>query len=155
ALAEVHPRGQSEADDECCGNRSAGSQECFVATSKLSETVAGRRRAGLHRLVVQITLDLAAQGSGRLVTPVAVLFQAFHHDPVEFASDVFAQSGRLSVTTGGNRRQRVAGAELGAGLLRLFFADDSQHFVEGRLVEPYPLKRRRASEQLIEQDTKR
>src|SRR5262249_37687176 len=66
-----------------------------VLARELTEFVAGRRRARLDRLVLQIALPVAGKAVGRFVTPRAVLVQTTHPDPVQLAAHQRPQPSRL------------------------------------------------------------
>ena len=66
-----------------------------VPPGELPQPVAGRRRAGQHRLVGQVALHVRGEAVGRLVPAAAVLLQGLHHDPVQLAADQPAQLRRL------------------------------------------------------------
>ena len=76
-----------------------------VLARELPQPVAGRRRARLHRLVVQVALDVPGQPAGRLVPPRPVLLQALHHDPVELAAHQLRQPRRLGLPRRRDLRQ--------------------------------------------------
>ena len=49
----------------------------------ISELRSWRRMAGLDRLVVQITLQVAGQAVGRFVPAASILVQRLHDDPIK------------------------------------------------------------------------
>ena len=109
-------------------NAAAVARPAPVPPGELPQPIPGRRRAGLHRLVGQVALEVARQAVGRLVSPVAVLLQRLHHDPVQLAAHQPAQPRRLDV----RGRPRSLGsssvrAQPRARPRRLLLADDPQH----------------------------
>ena len=131
-------------------------QDLLVPAGQLPQPIAGRGRAGLHRLVRQVALEVAGEAVGRLVAAAAVLLQRLHHDPVQLAAHQSGQPGRLGLPLG--RRVARAGpdrAQPRARLRRLLLADDPQQLVEGRLLQPLWLEGRRAGQQLVEQHAQR
>ncbi|HVC95978.1 MAG TPA: hypothetical protein VND64_19980, partial [Pirellulales bacterium] len=63
------------------------------------EVVHALKRVGVvgaeRGFVMEIALDVMRQAVGRLITPVAVLLQALHRDPIELALDQPAKLLRL------------------------------------------------------------
>jgi hypothetical protein len=112
------------------------------------------RRTGFHRLIGQVTLHVAGQRVGRLIAARTLLLQAFHHDPIQLASQKSRQFGRLRPPRRGDGCQRFAGAQPRARPRRLLLADDTQNLQQGILPQPLAVNRRRAGQQLIEQHTK-
>jgi hypothetical protein len=66
-----------------------------VSTAKQHPHRPGLASALAHRLVGELTLNIAGQVVGRLVAPRTVFFQGFHHDPVQLASQESRQFRRL------------------------------------------------------------
>ena len=62
-----------------------------------------RARVELDRLIGEVSLEVAGQGVGRLVSLGPVLLKRLHHDPVELAADQLRELGRLHVTLGRDR----------------------------------------------------
>ena len=123
----------------------------LVPPHELPQPVAHRRRARLHRLVVQVVLEVHRQAVGRLVAPRPVLLQRLHHDPVEVALDQQGQPGRLRPAAGRDFRQPLRRREPPARLLRLFLANDPQELVDRDLAQPLPLERRRAGQEFVQE----
>ena len=88
----------------------------LVPPGELAEAVPRRRRARLHRLVVQVALHVRREAVGRLVAAVAVLLQRLHHDPVQLAAHQLRQLRRLRASVRGQGRQALRRAQLGARL---------------------------------------
>ena len=120
----------ARADDRRRGQRR------LVPPGELAEAIPRRRRAGLHRLVVQVALDVGRQAVGRLVAAVAVLLQApsSRSSPARRAPACVSLAGsvcRLAAIDGSVSLER---AQPRARLGRLLLADDPQHLVERRLL---------------------
>ena len=132
--------------------RAAARTRPLVPPHELPQPVAGRRRAGLHRLVGQVALHVRRQAVGRLVAAVAVLLQRLHHDPVQLAAHQPAQLRRLRAAVGRDRGQLLGRAQPRARPRRLLLADDPQHL---RRRPPRSSRflgeRRRAGQQLVQE----
>ena len=96
-----------------------------VSLEKLSQPIAPRRRASLHRLVVQKAHQVHRHAVGRFIAAIAVLFERLHHDPVQFALELVRELPRLGVAASGDRGKRLAAGQLGAGLGRILFPNNS------------------------------
>ena len=57
------------------------------------------RRTRFDRLIVQVTFNIGGQSVRGLVTPVAVLVQGLHHQPVEFARQRILQLAGVDAAT--------------------------------------------------------
>ena len=99
-------------------------------------------------------MHVDSEGAGRLVTAVAILFEGLHHNPVEIAANFFRQLS-LAPAFAGPRRSPVAVSTCPAACwvwaapLR---GSAAGHLVIARLVQPFVGQRRRAGQQLVEQD---
>jgi len=110
-----------------------------------------RRRPGLDRLVVQVTLHVPGEIRGRLVTPRAVLFQGLHHDPVQVAAELATKTPCVHAAVRGDGRDRLCIQRAQAMARRgwLFLPDHAADFVEAGLAEPLVIKRRAAGQKLV------
>jgi len=138
------------------GDENHGGQRRPVAPGELPQPVPRRRRTGLHRLIVQVALHIHREAVGGLVTPVAVLFQRLHHDPVQLAAAEPAQLPRIALPLrrhGCRRLPQRADARARPG--RLLLADDAADFVKIRRAQPLLVKRRRAGQQFIQEHAQR
>jgi hypothetical protein len=61
-----------------------------------------------------VPLHVLGEAVGRLVTPVSVLFQRLHHDPVQLATQQAGQLRRLHPSVRGQGRQALRRAQLDA-----------------------------------------
>ena len=73
--------------------------------------IAGRRRARLDRLVLQVPAQIGRQPVGRFIAPVAVLLDRLHHDPVQLSPHQPAQLLRLDVPARRDRGQPLGRRE--------------------------------------------
>src|SRR5262249_37913779 len=69
----------------------------LVPPGELAAAIPRRRRAGQHRVILQIAVHVRRQGAGGLVAAVAVLLQALHHDPVQLPAEQLAQPPRIAL----------------------------------------------------------
>src|SRR5262245_4422707 len=94
--------------------------------------------------------DVGGQRAGRFVTPIAVLFQGLHHNPVELSAYILAKPGWFGMAIGCDRWQGCARAESRAGSWRVLFADDPQRFVKCFRLQALLFEWRVAGKQLVE-----
>jgi hypothetical protein len=97
--ADDGARDEEQQKTDCDGQWNA------MPARELPKPIPRRWRTGLHWLVVQVSLQVGGEGSGRFVAAIAVLFEGLHHDPVELAADQFAEAGGLRVAEGSDRSQ--------------------------------------------------
>lgn len=106
-----------------------------MSPCKFAVSIPRRRWTCLNWLVVQMSLDIARQSVGRLVSATSVLLQSFHHDPIQLPADQLRQCGRRGVPKGSDACRGFGGANPRTGPLRLVLANNSTNFVEGRQLE--------------------
>ena len=128
----------------------------LVPPRELPQPIPRRRRAGLHRLVVQVALHVRGEAVGRLVAAVAVLLQRLHHDPVQLAAHQLASASpapccgwRRSTAAPRSMLSRVLG--LGGSSSRMIRSISSNAASCSRFL----LERRRAGQQLVQQHAQR
>ncbi len=73
--------------DACVFTEPASAGGHAVPAGELAQPVPQRRRAGLHRLIVQVALHVCRKTAGRLIATVAIFLQGLHHDPVQLAAE--------------------------------------------------------------------
>ncbi len=100
------PGAHRRADDQRRRHHGRRRQHRPVPPRGLPQAVRGRRRPGLHRLMIQVAAQVGRQGVGRLVPPVAVLLQALHHDPVQLAAHGPVQVTRVGLAIDRDGRPR-------------------------------------------------
>ncbi len=98
-------------------------------------------------------LDIDGEVAGGVVAAGAVLFERFHHDPIQVASDLVNELRGHGATLPGNRRKvrRLHGAQFCGGALRLLFADGPTHRIEAGFGQLGGVKWRLAGEQLVQE----
>ena len=121
-----------------------------VPPEEFPQAIDPRGRTGGDRLVVGEPLQVLGQADGGVVTPLPLLGQRLHHDPVEVALDEPAQAAGLGLPAGGQAGQGVGVAQAAAGRGRLDLADHPEHLVQGRPLERLAADRRRSGQQLVE-----
>jgi len=91
------PSGLSCADEDAEGQRrdDCGSRREaeLVPPNRLLKVIEPTRRAGQDWLVAEVVFEIRRQTVGRLVSARPVLFQTFHHDPVQVALELVQQFG--------------------------------------------------------------
>src|SRR4030095_13685441 len=94
---------------------------------------------------------------GGFVTASAILFQAFHDDPIEIAFQLVDESRNLHCVTFRGRRALVAleGRDAGAGADRILLTNGAAHRVDALREEFIWIERRFAGEELVEKDAER
>src|SRR6266567_998727 len=77
------PSGHHDPQKEGCDDNACGGKGQLVALPSLEKSVAHARWTSYHWFMVQMPLQISGQSVGCLVTPRAVLLEAFHHDAVQ------------------------------------------------------------------------
>src|SRR6266566_885993 len=92
---EKHPSGNSKAGEQCGDYGTSGGTHKFVSPNRFLEPVEVTWRAGGHRFLRQVPLDIPSQTVGGLISPRPVLLQALHDNPVQVPTHGTDQFGRL------------------------------------------------------------
>ena len=126
----------------------------LVPPHEFAQPVAQRRGTRLHRLVMQIMLDVHGQAVGRLVAPLPVLLQRLHHDPVEVALDQQTQLGRLRPAV----RPRFAASHSVVESRLLGFCGSSSRMIRrissiAASLNSFHSERRRAGQEFVQKHT--
>ena len=111
------------------------------------------RGACKNGFVLQVPINVRRQGVGRPIAPGAVLFQAHHHDPVQFSANRFAQLVGRGPPLRGHQakfllRQR---RQPGRRIRRFLFPDRLQDGFVACLQKLLRVERCLASQQFVEQ----
>src|SRR5262245_57752099 len=75
---------------------------------QLPEPIGPAGRRGRDRFTREIAMNVGGECSGSLVTPCAILLQAFHRDPVEVAAERAGERLRVGVTGSGDMREAAS-----------------------------------------------
>ena len=126
---------------------------CFLAN--LRRRYPGDAGRVFHHLVRQVTLDVARQAVGRLITPRAIFLKRLHHHPVELTPDHPSQLGRLGLAVSGHARQCLERAQSLARRGCLFLTNQPADLLTRGMREPPSLERCRAGQQLVKQHAQR
>src|SRR5215213_2801521 len=94
-----------------------------------SETIEGRRRASMNRLVREIAADVSGEADGRFVALLAIFVEGFHHNPVKIAAQVLPKLPLVHSMLLRKRGKRwtLQGADARAGFWRLLLPNNSLH----------------------------
>ena len=123
------PCGGGDAGQQRHGDGGSGSEPELVPSHEAREQIAGARRTGHDRLILQMPAEVGGEAVGGFVAAAAVFLERLHHDPVEVAADLFAEFQRLSAALAGDVRKGGAeGADAGARFGRFLFADEALDF---------------------------
>src|SRR5688572_21482222 len=68
-----------QAEHDCGG----GGEDGFVFAGEFSEAVHGSWGASEDRFVGKVTLNVGGEAAGRPIPSAPVLFESFHHDPIQ------------------------------------------------------------------------
>ncbi len=148
--------GSDGAENQHRHDQGGGCHRHPVPTDELSQPIGGARRAGLHRLVVHVALDIRSQFHGRGVAPGPVFLEGLHDDPVEVALEFARKVCRAGpAALGRHIGIAVAVGQPGRGPRRLLFADPAPHFVESGASQSGGVEGLRADEQLVKNDAQR
>ena len=79
------PRAHHQAQHQRARHGADGGKRQLVPPNQFLKPIRRARWTGEDGFVIEVSLDVARQPVGRVVTARAVLFQALHHDPVEVA----------------------------------------------------------------------
>src|SRR5262249_5008146 len=102
-----------------------------------------RWRARLHRLVVQVVLDISRKTTGGVVATIAILLQRLHDDPVQLPTEQLPQAPGLALAVGRHGSRGLSpSADPRAGLGRLFLPDNAADLIVARLLQAFLIKRR-------------
>jgi hypothetical protein len=97
AFFDQEPGGEGQPKEKRYTYGTNSAEEEFVPANQFLETVEIARRAGHYRFIGQVAPHIARQSVGRFVSPCAVFFQAFHHDPIEIAINCGTRSAECAV----------------------------------------------------------
>ena len=152
---EKPQRCEREPEQQRGRHQAAGDDAHSVAVDKLPQLVASAGGPREDGFVGQVPLNVGCQLLGGLVTSSAIFFQRLHHNPVQVAAKQLAERFRLDPTVFCNLGKVLHRTNAHGGARRFLFADDPLQFTVAGLPQHVRVKGRRASEQLVEQDSER
>src|SRR3954447_17962287 len=95
--ADPLPSGAYQTEEQR-GRHDCRTDQCsLIPPCEFTEAIDRRGRTCLHRLVLQMAVNVSSEASSGFISPVSVLLQCLHYDPVQLATYVFAQSGRINL----------------------------------------------------------
>ena len=80
------PSCPANAGQQCDQQKTRRDHRAAMLSHKLPQAVAPARRRGQHWLIGEVPENVGREAVGGLVTPLAILFERFHHHPVEITA---------------------------------------------------------------------
>ncbi|SPE54999.1 hypothetical protein SBV1_2010032 [Verrucomicrobia bacterium] len=151
------PGAHRHSERECQDHPRRRSERQPIAPNEFPQAVPPIGRTRQHHVVVQVTQDIHRQPVGGLVTAVAVLFQRFHHDPIQIAPQQLGQAGGVGLPAVRYVREALdgKGRQASRGPRRVLLTHRLEDLVDGGLSQFRRFKGGLGSQKLVKQHAKR
>ena len=102
-LLHVAPERRCSPSGECQGCEEPADKQDAVSPDQLAQQVKPGRRAGEHRFIAQLPLDICREGCRALVAARTFLIEGFQDDPIQIAAEFLDEFSRVGLSPFGHR----------------------------------------------------